>query len=119
MRSHNRSEYWYISLTYLFNFPEKTKVFFGRPKQKKKKKLGQFSAQREALRWECPALSKFLFSQRSIILPQGRPLGRKLSQFFLFFLFGPAGKTLVFSGKLKDMSITCACMRLFVNILLQ
>jgi hypothetical protein len=30
---------------------------------------------------------------------RGLPLGRKLSQFFLFFLFGPAGKTLVFSGK--------------------
>jgi hypothetical protein len=30
-------------------FPEKNFSFFGRPKQKKKEKLGQFSAQREAL----------------------------------------------------------------------
>jgi hypothetical protein len=29
-------------------------------------------------------------------LVQGLPLGRKLSQFFLFFLFGPAKKTKVF-----------------------
>jgi hypothetical protein len=41
------------------------------------------------------------------LLPQGLPLGRKLSQFFFFFVWGGtspkgAGKTEVFSGKFTN-----------------